>query len=108
MGQSNLDPVDGDGLHGAMAALLTLSALQDPRPKGRDGHVDKGQKGDPALDTAFYPKGVGGLRVDVLLPAAGLSVTEAGVMALALRDAFAATLTAASRHRPVWAVINLP
>jgi hypothetical protein len=108
MGQSNLDPVDGDGSHGAIGALMALPALQDPHPKGADGHVDKGQQGDPAEDTAFYPKGVGGLRVDVLLPSAGINLTGAGVLSPAVTDAFAATLTAASRHRPVWAVLDLP
>ena len=108
MGQSNLDPVDGDGLHQAITALLASPALQDPRPAGQSGRSDKGQKGDPALDTAIYPKGVGGLRVDVLLPDAGLQVKAAGVMWPADSDIFAATLAAASRHRPVWTEITLP
>ncbi len=108
LGQPNLDPVDGDGRHDAIAALLADPALQDPQPKGTSGHIDKGQRGDPALDTAFYPKGVGGLRVDVLLPSAGLQVQAAGVLWPADSDPFAATLAAASRHRPVWADIDLP
>ena len=108
MGQSNLDPADGDGRHEAITALLTHPALQDLHPRGADGHVDTGHTGDPAQDTAFYAKGVGGLRVDVLLPSAGIRVTGAGLLAPALRDAFTATLNAASRHRPVWAVLDLP
>ena len=108
MGQSNLDPVDGDGLHGAMAALLALPALQDPAPKGSDGHVDAGQRGDPALDTAFYGKGMGGLRVEVILPSVGLAVAGAAVMAPPPQDPFAATLAAASRHWPVWVEMTLP
>lgn len=108
LGQSNLDPVDGDGLHAAMVALLTHPALQDPQPRGDDLHNDPGQSGDPTLDTAFYDKGVGGLRVDVLLPQAGLGVKAAGVLWPTPGDAFAATLAAASRHRPVWAEIALP
>ena len=108
MGQSSLDPLDGDGLHGAITALLTHPALQDPQPKGQDGHVDSGHQGDPAQDTAIYGKGVGGLRVDVVLQSAGIRVTGAGVLAPALRDAFTATLSVASRHRPVWAVLDLP
>ncbi|MBC7739912.1 MAG: endonuclease/exonuclease/phosphatase family protein, partial [Candidatus Saccharibacteria bacterium] len=107
MGQSNLDPVDGDGRHGAMAALMVLPTLQDLRPKGQDAHKDRGQKGDPAIDTAFYGKGVGGLRVDVILPTADITAT-AGVLSLPQQDPFAATLAAASRHWPVWAVLNLP
>ncbi|MBC7479407.1 MAG: endonuclease/exonuclease/phosphatase family protein, partial [Pseudorhodobacter sp.] len=65
------------------------------------------QKGDPATDTAFYGKGVGGLRVDVILPSAGIKAA-AGVLSLPQQDPFAATLAAASRHWPVWAVLNLP
>ena len=108
LGQSNLDPVDGDGRHAAIAALLADPALQDPMPLGMSDHVDAGQKGDPALDTAFYPKGVGGLRVDVLLPSTGLQVQASGVLWPPDNDPFAATLATASRHRPVWADIALP
>lgn len=108
LGQSNLDPVDGDGMHVAMTGLLTNPALQDPQPKGAPGRTDAGQTGDPTLDTAFYGKGVGGLRVDVLLPSADLQVQAAGVNWPADTNPFAATLAAASRHRPVWADISLP
>ncbi len=108
LGQSNLDPVDGDGLQGGMAALLGSRALQDIEPRGTAVRQDAGQQGDPALDTAFYGKGVGGLRVDVLLPSAGLRVVASGVMWPDDSDPFAATLAAASRHRPVWADIDLP
>ena len=108
MGQSNLDPVDGDGRHGAIRALLADPAVQDARPEGARGRSDPGQTGDPALDTAFYAKGVGGLRVDVVLPSAGLKVQAAGVMWPAATDEFAATLAAASRHRPVWVEVEVP
>ena len=108
LGQSNLDPVDGDGLHAGIEALLTHPALQDLRPKGQDTHSDPGQSGDPRLDTAFYDKGLGGLRVDVLLPQSGLQVTASGVLWPPDQDAFAAILAAASRHRPVWADLVLP
>ncbi len=108
LGQPNLDPVDGDGRHAAIRALLASPAIQDPRPEGARGRSDPGQSGDPGLDTAFYPKGVGGLRVDMILPSAGLQVTAAGVMWPTDSDAFAATLAAASRHRPVWVEIEVP
>ncbi len=108
LGQPNLDPVDGNGRQDAIRALLVSPAVQEVKPTGTSGRSDPGQSGDPALDTAFYPKGVGGLRVDVILPSAGLEVTAAGVMWPADSDAFAATLAAASRHRPVWVAINLP
>ena len=108
LGQSNLDPVDGDGRHGAIRALLESPAVQDVKPAGVRGRSDPGQTGDPALDTAFYPKGVGGLRVEVVLPSVGLAVVAAGVMWPADADGFAATLAAASRHRPVWVEIEVP
>ncbi len=108
LGQSSLDPVDGDGLHGAITALLSHPALQDPMPQGENLHDDTGQKGDPLLDTAFYDKGLGGLRVDVLLPQTGLGVTATGVFWPSQSDPFTATLTAASHHRPVWADVILP
>lgn len=108
LGQSNLDPIDGDGRHGAMLALLAHPGLQDPAPKGDALRGDDGQKGDPLMDTADYGGAVGGLRVDVLLPSAGLTVRAAGVMWPPEDDPFAATLKAASRHYPVWAELALP
>jgi hypothetical protein len=108
LGQSNLDPVDGDGLHQGMKALLGSAALQDPAPRGTATRQDPGQGGDPALDTALYGKGLGGLRVEVLLPSSGVQVLASGVLWPADSDPFAAILAAASRHRPVWADIVLP
>ena len=108
IGQSNLDPVDGDGRHDAIRALLGNVAVQDVKPRGTGGRSDPGQSGDPALDTAFYAKGVGGLRVEVILPSVGVQVAAAGVIWPADSDAFAATLAAASRHRPVWVEVVVP
>ncbi len=107
IGQSNLDPVDGDGRHEAMVALATHPDLQDPQPRGTVGRNDPGQTGDPTLDTAFYLKGVGGLRVDVILPQAGIPVQAAGVLWPDPSDPREADLAAASRHRPVWVDILL-
>lgn len=106
LGQSNLDPVDGEGLRGAMTALLDHPALQDPAPRGTHGRTEKGQRGDPALDTALYD--FGGLRVEVVLPSAGLKLQAAGVLWPPDTDPFAAVLAAASRHRPVWVDIARP
>ena len=108
MGQPNLDPVDGDGRHDAIRALLGNPALQDVKPEGTRGRFDARQTGDPGLDTALYDKGVGGRRVDLVLPSAGLKVKAAGVMWPAAADPFAAILAAASHHRPVWVDIDLP
>lgn len=109
MGQAGLDPVDGDGRAQAIRALLADPRLQDPAPRAAwDVPADPGQRGDPALDTAVYPKGVGGLRVDYVLPSAGLAVTGAGVLRPAPGDALAADAAAASRHFPVWVDLALP
>ena len=108
MGQSNLDPVDGDGRHDAIRTLLASPLMQDVKPQGARGRFDTHQTGDPGLDTALYDKGVGGLRVDLVLPSAGLKVNAAGVLWPAATDPFAAILSAASHHRPVWVDIDLP
>ena len=84
----NADPVDGEANHGAIAALLADPRLQDPAPASRgaaaapqDG-ANAGHRGPPATDTADWrddPAGPGNLRVDYVLPSAGLTVTGAGV-----------------------------
>ncbi|MBL8561040.1 MAG: endonuclease/exonuclease/phosphatase family protein [Gemmobacter sp.] len=107
MGDANLDSADGDGRPQALRALLSGPALQDPAPRGSHGRSEAAHQGDPALDTAFYAKGVGGLRVDYVLPSAGLRVSGAGVLWPA-DGALAETLAQASRHRPVWVDVTLP
>ena len=107
LGQTSLDPVDGEGRSAALRSLLRHPALQDPAPKGRAGRSDHGQKGDAALDTALYD-GLGGLRVEVILPSADLAVEGAGVLWPSDQDPLAATLATASRHRPLWVDITLP
>jgi hypothetical protein len=101
LGQSNLDPADGDGRRQAITALLHHPALQDPAPRGSSGRVEPGQSGDPALDTALYPK-IGGLRVDLVLPSKDLGITASGVLWPPDADPLAPILTTASRHHPVW------
>ncbi len=110
LGQSDLDPVDGDGRAGAMRALLTSPLLQDPSARGADPQQGARQKGDPALDTADYSanNGPGRLRVDYVLPSTDLRVTGAGVLWPAPSDPLAATAATASRHRPVWVDIETP
>ena len=108
MGDTNLDPVDGDGRREGMAALL--ARVQDPRPKSegaamapREG-ANAVQKGDPALDTADWPDadGPGNLRVDVVLPSPDLTVTGSGVLWPAPGQPLAETAATASPHRLVW------
>lgn len=107
LGQSNLDPADGEGRADALRALLTHPALQDPAPRGTALRRDPGQRGDAALDTALYPR-LGGLRVEQILPSADLRVTGAGVLWPPDTDPLAAILATASRHRPVWVDVTLP
>lgn len=107
LGQTSLDPVDGEGRPKALRSLLRHPALQDPGPKGSADHSDPGQKGDPALDTALYD-GLGGLRVEVILPSADLVVDGAGVLWPPDTDPLAAMLATASRHRPLWVDLTLP
>jgi Endonuclease/Exonuclease/phosphatase family len=99
IGQSNLDPVRGDGLPDAIRALIAHPGLQDPAPTGARG-----------TDTADFTArgGPGTLRTDLILPSVDLRVTGAGVIWPAPDDPDLATLQAASRHRPVWVEIELP
>lgn len=106
-GDANLDPVDGEGTPAALNALLAHPMLQDPAPRGTSGRTDTGS-GDAALDTALFDPPLGGLRLDYILPSADLTVTASGVLWPSDDDPLAAALTAASRHRPVWADITLP
>lgn len=108
MGEPNLDPKDGQGKPQNLNALLALSTLQDPKPQGTSGRHDAGQGGDAALDTALLPKSGIGLRLDMILPSADIKVTESGVLWPPSTDPFAATLSLASRHRPVWVRLTLP
>lgn len=108
LGIGNLDPADGEGLRDGILGLMSDPALQDPMPKGTHARSEPGHKGDPLLDTAFFDKGVGGLRVDLVLPSSDLSVVASGVLWPPDSDALAADLALASRHRPVWVDIDLP
>jgi endonuclease/exonuclease/phosphatase family metal-dependent hydrolase len=107
LGDGNLDPADGDGLREGIGALLSYARLQDPAPRGTHGREEPGQAGDPALDTVIYDD-LGGLRLDYVLPSAGLTVTDAGVMWPKATEPLYPDLTAASRHFPVWVDIDLP
>jgi hypothetical protein len=107
LGDANLDPFDGDGLPAAITALLRHPKLQDPEPAGPSARTDADHTGNPRLDTAFFAQ-TGGLRVDYILPSAGLRVTGAGVLWPDDTEPIAQTLAAASRHRPVWVELALP
>ncbi len=121
LGDTNLDPEDGDGFSDAMRAFLADPRLQDPRPQSsgaseaaaRQGGVNLSQRGDPSLDTADWPddgNGPGNLRVDYVLPAAGLNVRASGVFWPAandpLRSSYGEGEARASRHALVWVDID--
>ncbi len=103
IGKPNLDPKDGAGLPAAITALM--DQLQDPVAKGDSARLDLGQRGDPQLDTALFD-GIGGLRVDQILPSKDIQIVKSGVLWPSDDDPLAAVLATASGHRPVWVDIK--
>ncbi len=104
LGDANLDPEAGEGRRSAIAALLAHPALQDPRPTSRGG----AQAGD-ATDTVDWPEPEpGNLRVDYVLPSAGLRVSGSGVYWPAANEPGARDAALASAHRLVWVDLALP
>jgi endonuclease/exonuclease/phosphatase family metal-dependent hydrolase len=95
MGTLNVDPARGEGRRAGLRGLLDHPRLQDPVPRRPGG----------GTETADWPDPVpGDLRVDYILPAKGLRVSDAGVVwpegegeGLPL-----SVVAAASDHRLVW------
>lgn len=114
IGCTNLDPHGGEGHRAAMASLLSHPALQDPAPASAGGAA--GGQRPPAVarndtvawDAAGEP---GNLRVDYILPQAGLPVADSGVFWPAADHPDAALLgddgRGASRHRLVWVDLRM-
>jgi len=112
LGDANLDPEDGAGLHEAIRDLLADPRLQDPRPASAgaaaaarlQGGANTRQTGDPAQDTADWKDtpGPGNLRVDYVLPSRDLKVTTSGVVWPAPGAPLADAAGTASRHHLVW------
>lgn len=120
LGKLNIDPVDGEGRRQAWNELLHAGIVQDPVPgsKGAVAEADASHNGAAATDTADWsdpPKGPGNLRVDYVLPGAGLYVTDAGVVwpedkkdfGLGSSKVGLAEVRLASRHRLVWVDIDI-
>lgn len=119
IGNANLDPVDGEGLQGAIEALRTHPRLQDPKPASphaaaaadAQGGANLRHRGDPALDTADWDDldGPGNLRVSYVLPDAKLKLRAAGVVWPAPDGAVDGSAAAAAlpRHRLVWVDLDL-
>lgn len=94
IGNANLDPAWGEGMHDAMQRLLDHPALQDPRPKGNR----PGGPAAPDAATAHFPRGPGALRGSYILPDASLQVLKAGLI----------WPPEPARHALVWVDIALP
>ena len=110
-GDLNNDPIDGQGRHDAIRALIDhprmLAPYTAPRSAGAvasaraAGGANAGQQGDPAEDTGDFGPQVGNLHIDYVLPSQGLRRTGGGVFWPAPGDADAA-LSTASDHHAVW------
>ncbi|WP_110804457.1 endonuclease/exonuclease/phosphatase family protein [Rhodobacter viridis] len=92
LGLANLDPDRGEGRREAMRKLLDDPRLQDPKPTAPDAPSSH------PLATADFGGAIGPLRLDYILPAAGLRVLGAGT----------AGNPQASKHRLVWVDLALP
>ena len=119
VGDLNNDPVDGDGTHGAVWALLDHPRIQNLAPRSLggaeaaalQGGVNAEHQGDPGLDTADWRdeagEGPGNLRVDYVLPSSDLTVLGSGVFWPAAADPLARLVgegfpVVSSDHRLVW------
>ncbi|MEM7470395.1 MAG: endonuclease/exonuclease/phosphatase family protein [Pseudomonadota bacterium] len=92
LGGLNNDPVDGEGLKPALIGSLADPKLQDPQPKAPN------LEGNDALDTVDWGRDIGSLRVDYVLPSAGLRVAAAAVE----RGQETGELGSWTAHKPVW------
>ena len=116
-GDMNADPTDGDSVPGAIRQLLDhplVSAAVTPQSDGAaaaaavQGGANSDHVGDPRFDTAdFDDNAPGNLRVDYVLPSAGLNVVAAGVF-WPVDGAPGTALIDASDHRLVWVDVILP
>ena len=116
-GDMNADPTDGDSVPGAIQQLLEhplINVSVTPQSDGgaaaaaAQGGANSTQTGDPRFDTAdFNDEAPGNLRVDYVLPSAGLKIVDAGVF-WPLDDEPGAAFIDASDHRPVWVDVTLP
>lgn len=116
-GDLNADPTNGESVPGAIRQLLDhprIDASVTPASTGgaaaatTQGGANVVHAGDPRFDTAdFNDEAPGNLRVDYLLPSAGLGVTGAGVF-WPLEGGPGADWIDASDHRLVWLDVTLP
>lgn len=98
LGDTNQDPMGGEGLKDAIRALLANPRLTDPAPTSPGAAA----VGD-ATDTVDWDEPTpGNLRVDYVLPGRGLRVVGSGVWWPAPGTQGAKIAATASRHRLVW------
>ncbi len=109
-GDLNNDPVDGDGRHEAIAALIEHARVlryPPPRSTGAEaaartaGGANANHRGDSAEDTGDFGPRTGNLRLDLLLPSAGLRIVRSGVF-WPVPDTVDAAIASASDHHAVW------
>lgn len=112
VGSLNADPMDGDGLGVALAALLGHALITDPQPQSigasaaEQGGLNALQQGDPRYDTADWnDDSTGNLRVDYVLPSTNLTVVDSGVFWPEQDDLLEQAETA---HRLVWVDAAMP
>jgi hypothetical protein len=115
-GDFNADPEDGDAVPGAVGQLLEADWIDarcvamsagGAEAAQLQGGVNRDQRGDPAADTSdFNDKYTGNLRLDYLLPAAGLKVVNCGVF-WPPSGGDGRQLIDVSDHRLVWIDIAL-
>jgi hypothetical protein len=115
-GDHNADPVDGDGVPGAMNQLLHAKRVIDPKPGSVgapvaariQGGANETQRGNPYLDTGdFGDQAPGNLRVDYVLPSTGLFPLRGNVF-WPVPGSPLARLNDASDHHLVREDIRLP
>lgn len=102
LGGGNLDPERGAGRRAAIRELLADPRVQDPAPRWQS---DDPAEGDTTVD--WPAEGPGRMRVDYVLPSAGIRVVGAGVYWPQPPDPMGEAVARASRHRPVWVDLRL-
>lgn len=106
-GDMNADPVDGNGVPGAIAQLLdhpSVNATTVPRSDGagqRAAERGIARKGDVSRHTGDFGPKAGTLRLDYVLPSRDFKVTDSGVFWPANGSPDAA-IAEASDHHLVW------
>jgi endonuclease/exonuclease/phosphatase family metal-dependent hydrolase len=119
MGDQNADPFDGESYPGAANQLLSSprinaspapSSTGGPQAATLGGGANSTQASDPANDTAAFGR-FGNLRVDYVLPSAGLQLTAGHVYWFANTEPLFELVTHdsfPSDHRAVYIDVELP